>query len=449
MHQTNHHPIRINIPVLILIFAFNWQAFSRAQTALGLGECHEHALKTNNQLKSTLVNQALADAQIAQAQAQRLPGINMNGMYTRIGKITSFTIPMGPTTRTLQFGTPNRMSFDVKLQMPLFTWGRIGATIALAETGKSLSIVENSREKVRITGQVLQAYYWVAFHAELLRLNRMKLKRAQSLQKITQKRYSAGMVPRLETLRAGVQVKNAESAVQDGQDNLRKSKIVLARTTGLEHDNFSIRGHLNYLPVEVDASEILNRALNVRSELKVFRIQEQMGAHQIRLARSANKPNLFLFSGYNVTNGFDPMEPDRFIDNWNAGLQLVVPLFDGFATRHRVQEAELKLKNVTLQANEIRSVIRMQVRQALVTLKQAEHKIIAQQKNIVLARETLQVAETQYQNGLVSSLDVLNAQKILAQNELLYNQAIFNHILARISLCQSIEDFSWFESELK
>jgi len=163
------------------------------------------------------------------------------------------------------------------------------------------------------------------------------------------------------------------------------------------------------------------------------------------LAKSGNKPNLFLFSGYNVVNGFDPLNPDKFVDNYNIGVQLAMPLFDGFATSHKVQQAELQQHQIRLQEQEMKDLVRLQVRQAIVTLQQAEDKIKTQEENIVLAKEALQVAERQYQDGLVSSIEVLDAQHTLSQSELLRTQAIFNHVMTKLDLCRAMEDFGWFD----
>jgi outer membrane protein len=357
---------------------------------------------------------------------------------------------MGPggENRTFQFGTPNRVNLDVKFQVPVITWGRIHSTIGMAESGKNMTVLQNKQEKIKLTDQVLRTFYLAAFHQELIKLNEASVKRAESLLKITEDRFAAGLVPELELLRSQVQLKNTQSQLQESRDNLFKSKIVLGRLLGLDAEVISLAVDFRYQPIDYNADEILKEALSIRSELTLFKIQEELNEHQVRLANSANKPNLFVFSGYNITNGFDPMEPNRFVDNWNAGVQLVVPLFDGFSTKHQVQQAKLQRQVIELQTAEIRDLIQMQVRQSLVSLDQVAEKIVVLKENITLAAEALQVADTQYQEGLASSLDVLNAQQALAQTELLYTQLIYSHIMARLDLCRARENFSWFENEI-
>ena len=376
-----------------------------------------------------------------------MPAISLSGLYTRIGKITSFTIPMGNVNRKLQFGTPNRMNLDVKLQLPVFTWGRNSNLIDISKVGESLAEVQKRQQKVSITDQVLRAYYAVLLNQEVIRLRTESVQRAERHLDVAENRFQAGVVPRLEMLRAQVELKNAQSALNEANGNLDKSKIFLAKVIGQSDSPIAVSGALKFEPVTIQENDIISRAISARSDLEVIRLQQQMSQSQISLARSGNKPNLFLFSGYNVVNGFDPMNPEKFVDNYNVGVQLAVPLFDGFATSHKVQQAKLQYEQMQVQELEIKDLVQMQIRQAVIALRQSEEKITTQKENITLAKEALQVAERQYRNGLVSSIEVLDAQHTLSQSELFRTQAIFNHIMTKVDLCRAMENFEWFGRE--
>jgi outer membrane protein len=403
-----------------------------SQNTLTLEDCLELAFQNSRMLK------------VAEAKAQQLPALSLGGVYTRIGKITSFTIPMGDVNQKFQFGTPNRMNLDVKLQMPVFTWGRIPSLIEMSKVGGLLANVQHHQQKIGLTDQVLRAYYAVLLNEEVIRLRKESVQRAESHLKAAADRFQAGIVPRLDLLRAQVELKNAQSALSEAEGNLEKSKIFLAKVIGLNEKEISIRGTFQFERIDFDETEIISKAVSVRSDIEAIRLQQQMNQSQVSLAKSGNKPNLFLFSGYNVVNGFDPMNPDKFVDNYNIGVQLAVPLFDGFATSHKVQQAELQFEQTQLQEHEIKDLIKMQVRQAIIAMKQSEDKIKAQDENIILAKEALQVAEKQYRDGLISSIEVLDAQHTLSQSEVLKTQAIFNHIMTKVELCRAMENFEWF-----
>jgi len=431
---------------MIIFINFILADSSNAQNKLIAEDCVKLALKNSNLIKSTELSIVQAEKKIAENKAQQLPSVNITGLYTRIGKITSFTMPIGEggKKRTLKFGTPNKVNFNINLQFPVFTWGKISDAVEISEIGKKLSEVERKSRISEVTNQVLRAYYSVLLNQEIIRLNRKNLKRAENFLKLVERRFKSGGIPRLEFLRARVQFKNTQNSLYDSRSNLIKSKIFLSRLIGRNYKNINISGSLLYSPVSLDEQKLIQQALSTRSELNIINIRQQMCQTQISLAKNSKKPNIFFTSGYNVMNGFDPMNPERFIDNWNAGVQFVFPVFDGSISNYKKQEAEIDLQIINLQKKELKDIIKMQVHQAVITLKQTENNINTQSENIALAKEALEIAEKQYQNGLVSSLDILNAQQTLAQSEFLHIRAIFNYIMAKLDLCKTVEDYSLF-----
>jgi outer membrane protein len=358
---------------------------------------------------------------------------------------------MGPggTDKTIKFGTSDKVSVDAKLQMPIFTWGRVSSTINLAKVGLTISDVLKRQEMLNVTDQVLRAFYAVVLNREIISVHESSIQRAENYLQIAEKRFSTGNVSKLDLLRAQVQLKNTGSALAEAKDNLAKSKIYLSKVVGSKDTVMNIAGSMNHEPVEEKDEELISKAESVRSDLNILQAQLDMNEMGIRIARSGNKPSLYAFSGYSVQNGFNPMEPEKFVENWNAGVQLSIPLFDGFSTKHKVEEARIELQKTKLQKEEILDMIRIQIQQALISLHQAEEKITTQEGNIVLSREALRIAEIQYQNGIVSSLELMDAQQALTQSELLYTQAVFNHVMSKLELCKAVGDYHWFEFSLQ
>lgn len=431
----------LGLYLVILVPAFG-------QTELKLKDCLQLAYQNSNLIRSAEVSFQVAEKKFALATTERMPTIRLGSLYTRIGKVSSFSIPMGPTgeKQKFQFGTPNRINLDVRLDWPVFTWGRTAGIIDISSQAMDAAGLQREQQILRITDQVIAKYYGYLLERESIRLNESNVKRAEHFLQITQKRFDEGGVPKLEVLRANVQMQTAINALQDSRANLEKSKIALAKSLGRSEAEFEIVGKFRQQKIADDANELIQQSLERRVDLKLVQIQKNIQEDQITIARSGDKPNIFFFSGYNVINGFDPMDPNRMVDNWNAGFQVSVPVFDGFASSHQVQEAKLNLKNLEIQERELRDLIRVQLRQALISLAQAGQRITTQEKNLTLIQEVLSIAEEQYQHGLASALDVLDAQTRLSQNEFLHAQSIFDYIMAKLELCRAMEDYSLFQS---
>ena len=421
-----------------------------AGNPINLQECMNLAIKNNALLQVAELNRNQFDTKTTQAKAQQLPTVGISGVYTHLGKVTSFSIPLGPggAMKTIKFGTPENVNVNAKLQMPLFTWGRISGTVALAKAGRALSDIQGKQELFNVTDQVLRAYYAVLLNREVIRVYETTLERAEKQVQTAEKRFKTGNASNLERLRAKMQWTNASGSLSEAKSNHAKSMLFLAKTIGVADTHFTVTGAFAREPFQSEENDLINRAMAGRSELGMLSVQKVIQENSFRVARSGDKPNLYVFSGYSVQNGFNPMEPNKFIENWNAGVQLSIPLFDGFLTRHKTEEARIELKKTALQEKELHDLIRLQVRQTLIGLRQAEDKMTAQTENIEVSREALKTAEIQYENGVISSLDLIDFQQALTQSELLYTQALFNHIMTKLDLCKAVGDYHWFESSL-
>ncbi len=418
---------------------------------MNLQECMKLAIENNALLQVAEMNRNQAEIKTAQAKAQQLPSVGVNGLYTHLGKVTSFSIPLGPggAMKTIKFGTPENVNVNAKLQLPLFTWGRISGTVAVARAGRTLSDLQKKQELFNVTDQVLRAYYAVLLNREVIHVYETTLERAVKQAQTAEKRFQTGNASNLERLRAKLQMTNASSSLAEAKSNHSKSMLFLAKTIGVSDTQFTITGAFVREPFQSEESDLISRAMDNRSELGMLLAQKVVQENALRIARSGDKPNLYVFSGYSVQNGFNPMEPNKFVENWNAGVQLSIPLFDGYLTKHKTEETRIELKKTALQEKELQDLIRLQVRQTLISLRQAEDKMTAQAGNIDVSREALKTAEIQYENGVVSSLDLIDFQQALTQSELLYTQALFNRILTELDLCKSVGDYQWFESALQ
>lgn len=431
---------------LILILPFIiFTVVTAQEEQYDLKACLAQAFKNSNLLKMADLDIAMSREDIAVAKAQRIPALSASGVYTRIGKISSFSIPMGGQVREFKFGTPNRMNADVSARMPIFTWGRIAAGLFIAQKANEMSALQRKQKSLEVTDQVLRAYYAVLLNQRVIAAHEANMERANRHLRIAKKRFDSGHVARLQVLRARVQSVNTANALAESRSNLEKSNIWLAKVIGREGEKVTATGTLEYSPVSFDVNALLQQAFSRRHDLAILGLQKEMSRKQIALAGSGNKPNVFASSGYSVQNGFNPMEPEQFVDNWNVGVQVSIPLYDGGITHHKVQKAELQLQSAELREKEIREMIAMQIRQAIVSLNQAEGKITAQRENITFAQEALKSAEKQYDEGLISSIEVIDAQQALSQSELMVIQTIFNHIMAKLDLCKAMGDYSWFE----
>ncbi len=440
--------MKINHYLLFVLII--WVHLIQAEDQWTLKQCLQIAYKANHLLKAADFQKKQSIMQLKASQAQRLPVVSLNSGYTRVGRLSTIEFSTGPgePPRKLTFGTPNRMNLALQLQMPLFTWWRIDHAIQISQLSLQLNDLEKEKQKISVTTQVLQAYYGALLAKKMLNLTEQNVQRTQKYLQITQKRFAAGQLPKFQLLRAQVQMQNDQSRLQTVQADYQKSLVFLAKVTGVEGKPIEPQGELQFTSLPYDEEEYLTRALSNRQELKQLDQQKIILQTQQKIVAAGNKPNLALVSNFSVLNGFNPMEPEKFYTNYNIGLQLSWPIFDSFNSHYQAKAVYYNNLALKEQKKEIEANIKLQIRQALISLEQAAQKIASQKANIELAQQALDLAQKQYDQGVVSSLDLIEAQKTLLQTEMGYWQAVFSHILNKIELAKAMADFSIFEDQL-
>ena len=127
-----------------------------------------------------------------------------------------------------------------------------------------------------------------------------------------------------------------------------------------------------------------------------------------------------------------------------AGFFLLqnIPLFEGGATRSRVQQAVTQKEQVRLTREQLVNSITIEVKQAYYAFAQAQENISGQSQNVDTAKDNLRIAQERYKLGLMSDLEVRDAELTLTQAEINFYQAIYDYLVAQSRLYKSIGETS-------
>lgn len=436
---------------LIFLFFFATVELIPAQQIRSLRDCIQYAIKKNPTITIARLDVQQNEKQINIAKANQFPSVEAKALYSRIGKITSFKIPTGPGNemREFQFGNPNRMTLDVQFRMPLFTFSRITSGIENARISRKLSDIQYQKQKKEITYKVIQIYLTIALNQIVLKTRQEDLQRARLNLKVTKSLYQHGDVPELNVIRAETEVKKAENALSLVKSNLRQSIIAMSQLIQMPEDSIQLSGKLIYFKNPFHLDELLKYIENTHWDIQTLQQQLQIFINQSKIIKSGNKPSLFLVGGYNVMNGFDPLNPDKFVDNWNIGIQISIPIFDGFRTRNSVQQNQIQMEKIQYQIEQLKSLYQMQIKQKWESMKQQQKTVKTMEDLIAMNQRSLEIAEEQYKKGYISQLDVINARNQLTQSLLRKQQALFNYLLNLLDMCNMKEDFSIFQQYLE
>jgi outer membrane protein TolC len=179
--------------------------------------------------------------------------------------------------------------------------------------------------------------------------------------------------------------------------------------------------------------QLRQHALMQRPELQIAERQIAVSHANEELARSEQRPSLALVSGLSERSGGSV----HFYDDWNVGVQLSIPLFDGGVRRARVDEAATARRQAALAAQEARLAIDKQVEDSWNAHAEAESRLRVTASSVTEASEALAIEELKMAQGVGLVTDVLNAETALLGAQANRLQAQFDLITTRIGLLRA------------
>lgn len=362
-----------------------------------------------------------------EARAGYLPAVVSTGLYRRRERATSSRL------------RPDDYNASVRVTENIYTGGATSNLVAIARLTLAKQLDGLDAVEDRVTMEVRLAFYELLLNREKIRVREQSVALLREELKSQRERLSAGTVGPLDASRAEVALANEEPELIQAQTDLQNSYLHLGELCGIEARTsgerpFEIAGTLQYEPRHPDLQGALARAVIERPEIKSAEKDIAIEERQLAVDRSATRPHVELFSGYEAYSERDPNIGPEFNHGYVVGLNASWALFDGFATRGRMQATRSRRDGATLALKAVRLGVESEVRSAFLDLQQAEGVLQAQAKNVQTANEALTFSKSNLAAGLGTQLDILQAAADVTRTETTRLSAIYLHnaALARL-----------------
>jgi outer membrane protein len=241
-----------------------------------------------------------------------------------------------------------------------------------------------------------------------------------------------GVLTQTDVLRARVQVAASGEQLERARNQYDIALENLALEIGLE----SVPGEITepsereFTPVPV--SDLYQTAMEKRQDLHQAEKQVLVAEKRVDFEWADYFPNLSLEGQYTQTD-----EPDLFYgehDDWQATLKLSYPLFTGWRTTAQVDKAKSGLMQANEALNRLKKEIRNQVRSVYLDI-QTQKKVIEQiEEQVKAADRNYQQVTAQFEQGLVTAVDQVDAFTALNEAENRLAQAYYSYQLDQIRM---------------
>ena len=171
-------------------------------------------------------------------------------------------------------------------------------------------------------------------------------------------------------------------------------------------------------------------------QLNIVNKQLEITNTSISLEKSAYFPSLAAFGNYQYqtqANDFK-FENYKWVSTFVVGVQLQIPVFNGFKTPSRVQQAEIASTQVDEQKKNLIEVLKTQTQSVVYRIEQAVKRINGQMKTVQQAEEGYAIAKTRLENGIGTQLELNDSELALRQAKLNKLQAIYDLKVAEADL---------------
>ena len=415
--------------------AFPSSARQGDEIVLTLDRAVELALKNNESLLSTRLEEDRARARVREAYSEALPKLDFSSTFTRNWSLPEFNFG----GQTFKVGTDNVINFGLDLSQTIYRGGQVGAGLKMARYFQQISASNTDQMRENTLHQVRNGFYDVLLAEAIVEVAAAAYDRAVAQYEVIQRFYEAGTVSEYDVLRSKLEVTNAHPPVTQAKNRLAIAKADLKRLIGLPRQvpircTGSLDVDVSGLPGDIESA--VDVALSNRSDLKAAQLQAAMNDASIRLARGENRPDVSLSAGYLMQAqvndpGFKSIEFNDFSRSWNTLINVSFPVFDGRENSGRIMQAQADYELSRYFERQLRKQIEVDVTEALLNLAEASERVLAGAEAVELASRGLTIAQVQFEGGVSTQLELIDAQLILKQAET-------DHVTAEYDLATAV-----------
>jgi outer membrane protein len=346
----------------------------------------------------------------------------------------------------------------VKLEQNIYTGGAVSSQVAIAQLNIAKANYDLQETISRVTMDVRIAFNELLLNRAKVRVRENSVGVFEQELKGEQENFDAGIVGKLNVQRAEIALANERPELFNAQTDLKNSYLRLAELFGTDippgrqAPPFEISGQLEYRPNHPDLNDCIARADATRGIIKAREKDIEIEDRQYVLDRSATRPHVRAFSGYEIYSERDPDVGPEFNYGGVVGINATWNIFDGQATKGRMQATRARREAAVQALAGARRTVASEVRSAFFDLQQADRVLESETKNVQTADEALDMARGNFAAGLGTQLDVLQAAADVTRTRTTRLSAIYLHnvALARLAhACASSAEALNFGSDFK
>jgi len=427
---------KISIFLGILFFLLLGSSIILASEELTLEESIKIALEKSLSIYAAQEEIKAKEFEELSTKADFLPKLSTSYTYTRLdndtindAKYTTYPYPSFSPREVSPIDT-NTYQFNITATQPLFTGWRLTIARDLASLGVDTAKIQKETAIQDLVLNVKEAYFGILKAEKLAKVAEQSVELLEAQLKVSQAFYDEGIIAKNELLQTEVQMAQARQNLIKATNGVEIGKSLFNKLLRRElSQGVKIKDILDYYPIRFLLDQCMEKAGQNRPEIKEVSLNVMSAEKAIDLSKSSYYPSVTLIGNYQRETDDILLDssPGEDPDNWTIMLKGEWIFWEWRKKRHGVAAARAKLAKANYILKEIKDNIQLEVKEAYLSLREAEKNIQVAKKAVVQAEENFRMNEERYKQQVATSTDVLDALTLLTQARTNYFNALSEH----------------------
>jgi len=365
-------------------------------------------------------------------------------------QISKYMLPAKMSMFGMIFDTPTDFMSSTTLSMSLpLVVPALWRSIQMTELQMQMANEQAHASKINLRNEVVKAYYQILLAQDSYETLQDGYGLAKQNYEEAKQRFELGLAAEYDYIFAEVQMQNLLPTILQVENGITLSKSFLKVLMGVDLAiSLIVEGKLIDFENRVNMSALTNPlsvSLDRNSDLMQLDIQQKQLQKQMQLQRTQRLPTLVGFGQYGYSGvgtkdatinlGGLPMQVEARKDWFSTGLifgmQLNVPIFNGYTNKMKEKKIEVSAKTLSIQRDYVKDNLTLQVSAAIDNMAKAVEQMEAGKKGVQLAEKGYAISQERYNNDMGTMLELRSASQSLTQAKLAYNQAIVDYLAAK------------------
>ncbi|MFH0790980.1 MAG: TolC family protein [Candidatus Omnitrophota bacterium] len=408
------------IPFLIL-FGFIFPIIVNAEEiTLSLDEAIVIALRDNPDVLLKTEEVKKAKFKIAEGKAGLFPALNWTGSWT--------------DTRGLYVKDTGQTSTGFSVKQYLYKGGKIVNTIKYNGYGFDVAETVLDKTKQDVIWNVQKTFWTLLLAREAANLNKSIVENTAEHLNFINQRFDNGQASESDVLKMRASLDSVNEVYETALNQVLSSAMLLGNLLGLDKDvNINLDAQFSCDKREVAFDEAFIKAMKNRPEIRQYEIQIQADKKAIEISQADSRPNIYASWDYYNRSHLSAGTTKNWNDYNVIGLTFSWPVFDGWLTQAKVDQAIVDLKQTRVLKDKTIKDIALELKNAYLALKNAINGIKTAESDIVVYERELARIKQEKDKAIASFLDFDDANLKYSIALFGQKQAIYDYIIAKCS----------------